>query len=264
MPNDYLKWRLGQGFTLEQSQFLFDSIDASNYRNEELETWMTSNKISFSEKWNKTNKTIMAAQESIHSRQDLFSIKLLPRLHLTLPRIQASLKIALYGGYYEALVLLRSAIEGFLRFTLDLVYEFRFTLAQILSNLENDEWKNARKIENALAIGPMCNWLKKMGIAGNPPFTSRKNLYKYLEIEKLNHYTHSNVIQMIDRKDGEFSKERFDYFVNLYSKTVESFIIVWQNLSDKIDHESKPIVQLGPDFEETDMPLLAKLIGLRA
>ena len=197
----------------------------------------------------------------------MFAEKLLPRLKLTLPRIENATQQAMYGKYYDAMVLLRTAIEGFLRFTIDLIYEFRFQLHDILEHLDDDSWKDARKTERALTIGPMCNWLRKMKIAGKPAFNTREetgDLYKYLEIDRLNRYIHSNVLEVLDHNDGEFDETDFDGFVKLHRKVIESFIIIWQNLSDKIDYNESPILELGVDFQSKEMPLLTKVIEKRS
>jgi len=260
---NYIHWRIKQGFDLQQADFLYHSIENTPRRIKEIETWLVSNETERAALWSPTIDTIVAAQKSIYERHDRLAKKLIPRLHVTLPRIKNSTKLALTGHYYEALVLLRSAIEGFLRFTLDLVYEFRFHLAETLGELEDELWKDARKVEHALAIGPMCNWLKKMKLAGNPPFTSKKNLYKYLDIDSLNYYTHSNIIPMIGKNDGIFDSERFEYYVNLHRKVIESIIIIWQNLSDKIEKLDEPLVSPNTDFSPENMPMLAKLIQKR-
>jgi hypothetical protein len=262
-PENYIHWRIKQGFDLQQADFLYRSIESIPRREKEIETWLASNETERAALWSQTIETIIAAQKSICERHDDLAKKLIPRLHVTLPRIEHSTKLALTGHYYEALVLLRSAIEGFLRFTLDLVYEFRFHLSETLENLKDEQWKDARKVEHALAIGSMCTWLRKMKLAGNPPFTNKNHLYKYLDIDSLNYYTHSNVIPMIGKSDGEFDPERFEYYVDLHRKLIESIIIIWQNLSDKIERLDEPLVKINIDFSTDDMPLLAKLIETR-
>ncbi len=76
------------------------------------------------------------------------------------------------GKYHDAMILLRSAIEGFLRFTLDLVYEFRWSLHGILDEMQDDTWQKARNVEHPLTIAPMCNFLRRMDVAG-PPFSKK-------------------------------------------------------------------------------------------
>jgi hypothetical protein len=262
-PENYIHWRIKQGFDLQQADFLYRSIESVPRREKEIETWLASNETERAALWSKTIDTIVAAQKSICERHDDLAKKLIPRLHVTLPRIEHSTKLALTGHYYEALVLLRSAIEGFLRFTLDLVYEFRFHLSDVLENLEDEGWKDARKVEHALAIGSMCTWLRKMKLAGNPPFTNKNHLYKYLDIDSLNYYTHSNIIPMIGKTDGGFDSESFEYYVILHRKVIESIIIIWQNLSDKIERLDEPLVRPGTDFSPEYMPMLAKLIQQR-
>ena len=78
----------------------------------------------------------------------------------------------------------------------------------------------------------MCNFLRRMGVAG-PPFSNKYDLYRYLEIDKLNNYTHSNVLVVLANNEGKFDDESFQDFIKLHRKTIESFIIIWQNLSDK-------------------------------
>ena len=63
--------------------------------------------------------------------------------------------------------------------------------------------------------------------------------------------------------DGEFNKTDFEEFVKLHRKTIESFIIIWQNLSDKIDYKETPILELEADFQSEEMPLLAMVIEKR-
>lgn len=267
VPNDYIKWRRAQGFSFEQAKFVYTTLDGHIKKKNEILSWLKSNEKIRGEFWSRSNSIIIAAQRAIYQRDDLFAEKLLPRLKLTLPRIETATEQAMYGKYYDAMVLLRSAIEGFLRFTVDLIYEFRFKLHEILEDLDDDSWKDARKTKHALAIGPMCNWLRKMKIAGKPAFnTNRKtgDLYKYLEIDKLNGFIHSNVLEVLDHNDGEFNKTDFDEFVKLHRKTIESFIIIWQNLSDKIDYNEKPILGLGIDFQPEEMPLLTKVIEKRS
>ena len=263
-PNDYVRWRLSQGYDLDQTKFMFSSFDNKRNKIDEIQSWLKSNEKPHSDFWYKSNKIILSAQKSIHERNDLFSKKLMPRIQLTLPRIQSATQQAMYGKYQDAMILLRSAIEGFLRFTLDLIYEFRFKLHDVLENLDNEGWKDARKIEEALAISPMCRWLARMGIVGAPLFTKKYNLYRYLEIDELNNYTHSNILTVLANNDGKFDLDSYLQFVNLHRKTIESFIIIWQNLSDKIDPKESPIVEIGVDFLPDEMPLLAKLIESRS
>jgi hypothetical protein len=266
VPNDYIKWRLSQGFSFEQANFIFRTLDGNKNKQVEVFSWLKSNEKIRGEFWSRSNSIIIAAQRTIYQRNDLFAEKLLPRLMLTLPRVETATQQAMYGKYYDAMVLLRTAIEGFLRFTMDLVYEFRFQLLDILESLDDDSWKDSRKTERALTIGPMCNWLRKMKIAGKPAFNTRKetgDLYKYLEIDRLNRYIHSNVLEVLDHNDGEFDQNNFDEFVKLHRKAIESFIIIWQNLSDKIDYNESPILELGVDFQSEEMPLLTKVIEKR-
>ena len=261
-PNDYVRWRLSQGFSPDQTKFLFNSFDNEQRRIDEIDSWLKSNERIRSEFLSRSNEIILTAQSSIYERNDSFAKKLLPRIHLTLPRVEAATKQAMCGKYHDAMILLRSAIEGFLRFTLDLVYEFRWPLHGILDEMQDDTWQKARNVEHPLTIAPMCNFLRRMGVAG-PPFSKKYDLYRYLEIDKLNNYTHSNVIVVLANNEGKFDDESFQDFIKLHRKAIESFIIIWQNLSDKIEHNELPIIEPGVEFQPEEMPMFAELINIR-
>ena len=258
-PQGYRYWRMGQGFSKEQAEFLYMTVDNTSNQISDLKCWLKSHDADQETDVSHSVQLLYEVQSSLLKQKTELSMELLERLNLMFPTLSSSAKLALTGKYLESFILLRSAFEGMFRFYLDLVYKIeRKNLGTW--PLKSEDWESVRNsglLEGTTGIAKMVNIIRKLKL--DTPFTRKYDIYKHSNIELLNKYTHAVIEHIVSDRSVDFSQEKKDMFVEGYTRMTEITIILYQNLINKIEPKIGLIVDIN-NVHETDMPKLYELL----
>ena len=258
-PQGYTYWRMGQGFSKEQTEFLYMTVDNTSDQISDMKCWLSSHDVNQETDIGHSVQLLHEVQSSLLEQKTELSMELLERLNLMFPTLSSSAKLALTGKYLESFILLRSAFEGMFRFYLDLVYKIERKNLGTWS-LKSEDWESVRNsglLEGTTGIAKMVNIIRKLKL--DTPFTRRYDIYKHSNIELLNKYTHAVIEHIVSDRSVDFSQEKKDMFVEGYTRMTEITIILYQNLINKIEPEIGSIVDIN-NANETVMPRLYELL----
>ena len=99
-----------------------------------------------------TLDVLKRAQQNLIEDHSEIAKTLVPRMVVALPRISITTDLAFRGYYYEAMVLLRSAIEGIFRFSLEVVQELEDDFSGILQDLRDKAKQNLERMEKEIQV----------------------------------------------------------------------------------------------------------------
>lgn len=259
VPQGYTYWRMGQGFSKEQTEFLYMTVDNTSDQISDMKCWLKSHDENQETDISHSVQLLYEVQSSLLKQKTELSMELLERLNLMFPTLSSSAKLALTGKYLESFILLRSAFEGMFRFYLDLVYKIeRKNLGTW--TLKSEDWESVRAsglLESTTSASTLSNIIRRLKL--DTPFTKKTDIVKYSKIRSLNKYTHAVIEHIISNRAVSFSQEKKDMFVEGYTRMTEITIILYQNLINKIEPEIGLIVDID-NVHETDMPKLYELL----
>ena len=258
-PQGYTYWRMGQGFSKEQTEFLYMTVDNTSDQISDMKCWLKSHDANQQTDVSHSVQLLYEVQSSLLKQKTELSMELLERLNLMFPTLSSSAKLALTGKYLESFILLRSAFEGMFRFYLDLVYKIeRKNLGTW--TLKSEDWESIRAsglLESTTSASALSNIIRRLKL--DTPFTRKTDIVKYSKIRSLNKYTHAVIEHIISNRAVSFSQEKKDMFVEGYTRMTEITIILYQNLINKIEPKIGLIVDID-NVDETDMPKLYELL----
>ena len=258
-PQGYTYWRMGQGFSKEQTEFLYMTVDNTSDQISDMKCWLKSHDANQETDVSHSVQLLYEAQSSLLKQKTELSMELLERLNLMFPTLSSSAKLALTGKYLESFILLRSAYEGMFRFYLDLVYKIERKNLGTWS-LKSEDWESVRAsglLESETSASTLSNIIRRLKL--DTPFTRKTDIVKYSKIRSLNKYTHAVIEHIISNRAVSFSQEKKDMFVEGYTRMTEITIILYQNLINKIEPKIGLIVDID-NVDETDMPKLYELL----
>ena len=275
VPEHYEKWRLSQGFTEEMSTWLYDKVDSTEKSLNRMKVFLDSHY-----KDNRREDLPIA-----HGMMERVSQKIVDSAegrkgkHFTefglitsalATNLNLALEISMYGYYDASLTLMRQAIEGMLRLTINGIRVKQPFFEKLLSKTawptkigqREIHWEDALNIEKkASSIFEMCVILDKIKITH--PI---KGCYEFMEIKQLNDLVHMNMASILEsdasiynQTERVFSKEKRDQVAECFLRYSELWLILVQNARDFIDFNLEPL--LMPTKELTDIfPIYTKLI----
>jgi len=258
-PQGYTYWRMGQGFSKEQTEFLYMTVDNTSDQISDMKCWLKSHDANQQTDVSHSVQLLYEVQSSLLKQKTELSMELLERLNLMFPTLSSSAKLALTGKYLESFILLRSAFEGMFRFYLDLVYKIERKNLGTWS-LKSEDWESVRAsglLESTTSASALSNIIRRLKL--DTPFTRKTDIVKYSKIRSLNKYTHAVIEHIISNRAVSFSQEKKDMFVEGYTRMTEITIILYQNLINKIEPKIGLIVDID-NVDETDMPKLYELL----
>jgi len=271
---------MAQGFSRKQAELLYDQIDGTLEKEDEMRVWLQSKSVQ-SEASNTVHKTLIAwhlAQKNLIEQHGNGRAGMILGYHMaqSLPRMTTTTTLAFTGYYDAAMVLLRTTMEAVLRMTIATVDELSDELKGPIERCEK-KWASHSYMMKSHpegwrgALDDDCNHtISTMSFAlGSMHLAKPVDVYVHIEGKNtLNRFTHAKKT-VIDASDENplvqggskiFEKEKFEEYARIYQKSAEAILILWQNLLDRTDGYEKPLLVPGDDFEEEDLPQLAKLI----
>jgi len=252
-PEDYHSWRQSLGFTDQEIQILYESIDSVNEN--EIRVYLQSKESEHYRNIGLASGAFgLACERLIRSGEVRQKVGLMLTVFNT--SIIRALDMAMMGRYTEAFVLFRSSIESGMRlcFNVMKVYGTEY-FDEFLKNVkwkdDDPNWADALKKEKGLDLGGMARCIDRIGFS-----KPVRSLYYFFKVNDLNSFTHSNILQIADSESNflknmgviEFDEEKFGLACKLWIRYFEFLLIFMQHTLDKLVPSLEPILIPGHSY----------------